>query len=119
VKKILIMMTLLTLTACSAPHMTRVESTVTDQRHINFNILVDTVQRNYSLTKPDQNLKNRLEELAFMSGLHRKCFSDGCFLVNPDNNAKIRIEKTHINIHINTTQHIVDDPHRAVQIIYG
>lgn len=95
------------------------------QHHINENTvffvqLVNTIRLNSNVKKPSADLKNQINQLVFQAGLIPQCSkNDGCYLVRPGLDAKIRIESDHILLDFASSYDKVEDVNQAAQMIYG
>ena len=70
--------------------------------------------------KPNAELKNQINQLVFQAGLIPQCTkTDGCYLVRPGIDAKIRIESDHILLDYSNSYVKIQDVSEAAQIIYG
>jgi hypothetical protein len=93
--------------------------------HINENTtafieLVNTIRLNSNVKKPSADLKNQINQLVFQAGLIPQCSkTDGCYLVRPGIDAKIRIESDHILLDFATSYVKIEDVSQAAQMIYG
>lgn len=95
------------------------------QHHINENTtafinLVNVMRLNNNVKKPSGDFKNQINRLVFQAGLIPQCSkNDGCYLVRPGLDAKIRIETDHILLDFATSYVKYEDVNEAAQMIYG
>lgn len=91
---------------------------VDDDRRVMFIELVKTIQFDWNRSRSRQH-HERIEHLVYSSGLHNTCNRDQCYLVNPANNAHVRINPDHVYIEFGRSQYYkIQDPSAAAYIVY-
>jgi hypothetical protein len=125
-KAIVTIILALTLAGCSVSKtVVRTSVHPETQHHIDENTvffiqLVNTIRLNSNVKKPNAELKNQINQLVFQAGLIPQCTkTDGCYLVRPGIDAKIRIESDHILLDYSNSYVKIQDVSEAAQIIYG
>jgi hypothetical protein len=125
-KTIVTVMLAISLGACSVTKsVVRTSAHPETQYHIDENTvffvqLVNTIRLNSNVKKPSADLKNQINQLVFQAGLIPQCSkTDGCYLVRPGIDAKIRIESDHILLDFATSYVKIEDVSQAAQMIYG
>jgi len=125
-KAIVTIILALTLAGCSVSRtVVRTSVHPETQHHIDENTvffiqLVNTIRLNSNVKKPTAELKNEINKLVFQAGLIPQCTkTDGCYLVRPGIDAKIRIESDYILLDYSNSYVKIQDVNQAAQIIYN
>lgn len=126
IKTIVTAILALTLAGCSVTKsVVRTSVHPETQHHIDENTvffvqLVNTIRLNSNVKKPTAELKNQINQLVFQAGLIPQCTkNDGCYLVRPGVDAKIRIESDHILLDYTNSYVKFEDASQAARMIYG
>jgi hypothetical protein len=122
--KILLIVAAFVVSGCSVTK-TVVETHPETQYHIDQNStafiqLVNTIRLNSNVKKPSADLRNQINQLVFQAGLVPQCSkTDGCYLVRPGFNGKIRIEPEYILVDFSGSYVKIEDVNQAANLIYG